>query len=106
MTRTKEPPIPLNTLDPAPLKKALVPSWAAIFLKQSIVPLYKISFFPSFPFLPDYIIILLLTVSRGYETNPATAVTFYINKFTMANKNFIRKGAVFSSLKNMTLPVS
>jgi hypothetical protein len=45
-------------------------------------------------------------VSRGYETNPATAVTFYINKFTMANKNFIRKGAVFSSLKNMTLPVS
>ena len=39
ITRTKDPPIPLKTFDPAPLKKALDPSYSAIFLKQSIVPL-------------------------------------------------------------------
>jgi len=27
MTKTKEPPIPLKTLDPAPLKNALDPSF-------------------------------------------------------------------------------
>jgi len=60
--------------DKAPLKKALPPSFSLIFLKQSRVPLYKSSFFPSAVFLPDYIISLLLTVSRGYETIPAPAV--------------------------------
>lgn len=35
--------MPLNTLDQAPLKKALAPSSFAIFLQQSSVPVYMIS---------------------------------------------------------------
>ena len=35
--------MPLNTLDQAPLKKALGPSSFAIFLQQSTVPVYMIS---------------------------------------------------------------
>lgn len=35
--------MPLNTLDQAPLKKALGPSSLAIFLQQSTVPVYIIS---------------------------------------------------------------
>lgn len=35
--------MPLNTFDQAPLKNALDPSSLAIFLQQSIVPLYIIS---------------------------------------------------------------
>ncbi|EGV98368.1 hypothetical protein I79_006204 [Cricetulus griseus] len=35
--------MPLRTLDHAPLKKALLPSSRAIFLQQSIVPVYMIS---------------------------------------------------------------
>lgn len=35
--------MPLNTLDQAPLKKALGPSSFAIFLQQSTVPEYIIS---------------------------------------------------------------
>ena len=42
---------------------------------QSNVPLYIILIFP--PFVPAYIIILLLIVSKGYEATPANAVTVY-----------------------------
>lgn len=42
-TSTKAPPMPLSTLDQAPLKKALVPSSRAIFLQQSRVPVYMMS---------------------------------------------------------------
>lgn len=42
-TRTKAPPIPLRTLDHAPLKKALPPSSRAIFRQQSMVPEYMMS---------------------------------------------------------------
>lgn len=42
-TSTNAPPMPLNTLDQAPLKKALDPSCLAIFFQQSIVPVYMIS---------------------------------------------------------------
>lgn len=42
-TNTKAPPMPLSTLDQAPLKKALAPSSFAIFLQQSTVPVYIIS---------------------------------------------------------------
>lgn len=42
-TNTKAPPMPLSTLDQAPLKKALAPSSFAIFLQQSSVPVYIIS---------------------------------------------------------------
>lgn len=42
-TSTKAPPMPLRTLDHAPLKKALAPSSRAIFLQQSSVPVYMIS---------------------------------------------------------------
>jgi hypothetical protein len=50
------------------LKNAFYPSALAILTMQSNVFLYKISA------LPDYIIILLLTVSKGYEITPAVAV--------------------------------
>lgn len=42
-TSTKAPPMPLSTLDQAPLKNALPPSSRAILRQQSIVPLYMIS---------------------------------------------------------------
>lgn len=42
-TSTKAPPMPLSTLDHAPLKKALPPSSRAILRQQSIVPVYMIS---------------------------------------------------------------
>lgn len=42
-TKTKAPPIPRSTFDHAPLKNALEPSSRAIFLQQSIVPLYIMS---------------------------------------------------------------
>lgn len=42
-TSTKAPPMPLSTLDQAPLKKALAPSSRAIFLQQSRVPVYMMS---------------------------------------------------------------
>lgn len=42
-TSTKAPPMPLSTLDKAPLKKALPPSSRAIFLQQSMVPEYMMS---------------------------------------------------------------
>lgn len=42
-TNTKAPPMPLSTLDQAPLKKALGPSSLRIFAQQSIVPLYMMS---------------------------------------------------------------
>lgn len=42
-TSTNAPPIPLRTLDHAPLKKALPPSSLKIFRQQSIVPLYMMS---------------------------------------------------------------
>lgn len=42
-TSTKAPPMPLSTLDQAPLKKALGPSSREIFLQQSMVPLYMMS---------------------------------------------------------------
>jgi len=47
------------------LKNPVTPSSANVFLKQSNVPLYLISIFV--PFLPDYIINFLLTVSNGNE---------------------------------------
>lgn len=42
-TSTNAPPIPLRTLDHAPLKKALPPSSLKIFRQQSTVPLYMMS---------------------------------------------------------------
>lgn len=42
-TSTKAPPMPLSTLDQAPLKKALAPSSRTIFLQQSRVPVYMMS---------------------------------------------------------------
>ena len=42
-TSTKAPPMPLRTLDQAPLKKALPPSSRAIFFQQSMVPVYMMS---------------------------------------------------------------
>lgn len=42
-TNTKAPPMPLITLDQAPLKKAFPPSFLRIFLQQLIVPLYMMS---------------------------------------------------------------
>lgn len=50
------------------MKKAFVPSFLAILTAQSSVFLYKTSA------LPDYIIILLLIVSKGYEITPAVPV--------------------------------
>lgn len=102
-TSTKAPPIPLSTLDQAPLKNALPPSSRAILRQQSIVPVYMISAGKeknknqeilvcslcirktqsrdleitetSPPLRPDCIIMRLRTVSKGYEVRPATAVT-------------------------------
>lgn len=107
-TSTKAPPMPLITLDQAPLKKAFPPSSFIIFLQQSIVPLYMMSAAEekaqtvthrakrnscvkarqtpnsshafsrrSPPLRPDCIIIRRLTVSKGYEIRPATAVTVW-----------------------------
>lgn len=42
-TSTKAPPMPLSTLDNAPLKKALEPSSRKIFFQQSMVPVYMMS---------------------------------------------------------------
>lgn len=42
-TSTNAPPMPLRTLDHAPLKKALPPSSLKIFRQQSTVPLYMMS---------------------------------------------------------------
>lgn len=42
-TSTKAPPMPLSTLDQAPLKKALPPSSRAILRQQSMVPEYMMS---------------------------------------------------------------
>nr|KYP36666.1 hypothetical protein KK1_042203 [Cajanus cajan] len=54
-------------LAPAPLNKDLAPSFLRICVNASIELLY-------FTASPDVIIILLLTVSIGYEAKPAPLV--------------------------------
>lgn len=52
----------------APLYKVFHPSFFTIFFSQSIIPSY-------FTSSPEVIIILLITVSKGYEHIPAIIVT-------------------------------
>ena len=63
---TSAPPVPRNTFERAPLKKARVPSFFEIFTQASSVFLYWIAPF----FRPDCIIMRRLTVSNGYEVMP------------------------------------
>ena len=53
---------------PAPFIKDIGPSFFKIWIVQSIDPLYLTA-------SPEVIIILLRTVSIGYDTNPALIVT-------------------------------
>lgn len=53
---------------PAPFMRDIGPSFFKIWMVQSIDPLYLTA-------SPDVIIILLLIVSIGYDTNPALIVT-------------------------------
>lgn len=80
--KTNAPPVPLRIFENAPLKKAGTPSALNVFIQQSNVLLYIISCLLS----PDCIIIRLLTVSKGYDTIPATVVTAckrYVCKYTI-----------------------
>lgn len=69
--KTNAPPVPLSIFDSDPLKKAPTPSSLVVFIQQSNVFLYITSVLLS----PDCIIMRLLTVSKGYDTTPATVVT-------------------------------
>uniref|UniRef100_A0A1B0AUD9 Uncharacterized protein n=1 Tax=Glossina palpalis gambiensis TaxID=67801 RepID=A0A1B0AUD9_9MUSC len=60
-TSTKAPPVPLRTLEKAPLKKAPGPSCLAIVAQQCTVFLYTMSA----ALRPDCIIIRRRTVSNG-----------------------------------------
>lgn len=69
MAKTNAPPVPRKIFERAPLNKAGAPSFLMIFIAQSHVFLYRISF------RPDCIIIRRRTVSQGYDNIPDPTVT-------------------------------
>lgn len=102
-TKMKAPPMPLSPSDQASLKKALPPSSCAIFLQQSIAPLYIMSAKIKRKFKKNYIMIFKtehngtpkwliyfgknMERNRGWKLPPLRPDCIIIRRCTMSKRS-------------------